>query len=164
MNAKPNQNASSAQADASIITNGPNRLEVTHNELVAIDTWLRREIPALNERVYRQAPLVPKFSLDNPIEPRYLGPEIEKMNERSRKYNEAIEKALANTTAATQIGKLRVSTNANGEVTVVDGSHSISMGAGAWQMERETVESCQRKLRVEQIEKIFGEYPRNTKF
>jgi hypothetical protein len=165
MNAfKSNNNSSSAHADASIITNGPNRLEVTHNELVAIDTWLRREIPALTEKVYRQAPPVPKFSLDNPPDPRYLGPEIEKLNERSRKYNQSIENAKVNTTSANRIGRLTISTNALGETTLTDGKNTIEARASFWTTEREACESCQRQLRVEQIVKVFGEFPRNTKF
>jgi hypothetical protein len=154
--------SSSSHADASILTCGNNRIEIAYDDLVAIDNWLKHEIPALNERVYKQAGPLPKFSLDNPVDPRYLAPYIEKANERSQKWNEAIEKAKANTVSSTRIGRLNVSSNALGETTVVAGSHSITMGAGAWEMEREACESYQRKLRVEQILKVFGEYPRAT--
>jgi hypothetical protein len=158
-----NTNASSGCADATIITNDNNRLEVSYDELVQLDNFLSRELPALNEKVYRQAPPIPKFSRDNPTDLRYLtDADIEKANERSRKYNERIETARANTTSATRIGRLSVSVNAIGETTVVDGSHSITMGASAWHNEKEAVESCQRAARVRRIIDTFGEYPRNV--
>ena len=155
-------NNSSAYADASILTCGNNRLELSYEELVQLDAWLTREIATLNETVAKKTPPVPKFSLEHLTDLRYLtDANIEKVNERSWKYNEAIEKARANTTSA-RIGRLSVSTNAFDQAVVSDGKNTIEMGAGAWRSEKEGVESLQRRLRVQKIMDTFGEYPRSV--
>ena len=82
--AKSNNNTSSTHADGAILYNGTNRLAVSYDQLVAITNFFSSESRALNEPVERQTPSPPKFSLDEPKEPRFLGPDTERQNEKSR--------------------------------------------------------------------------------
>src|SRR6516225_1740355 len=102
MNAgKPNTNSSASFADTVIITNKTNRLELSYDELVQLDTWLSREIPVLQDKVAKQTPASPKFFLDDQKEARYLAPDIERLNQRSQQYNQRVAEARVNTTSAT---------------------------------------------------------------
>jgi hypothetical protein len=162
--AKSNKNTSSSHADAAIIYNGNNRLEVTYDELVQFNNFLSSETRTLNERVVKQTQPPPKFSLDEPKELRYLAPDIERYNQKCEQYNQRIAAARAKAISPTSIGRLTVSVNADGEAVVRDGKNVIEMGIGAWVIEKEACESLQRKAQVEQIVATFGHYPSGVKF
>ena len=156
MNAQANQNASSVHADAVIITCANNRLELTYDELTQIDNFLSRETQALNERVAKQTPPRPKFSIENPPDEWYLGPYIERHNRICEQYNQRIAGARAKAIGSTNIGRLTVSVYADGAASVSDGKNLITMQACACRNERESVESLQRRERVETILNTFG--------
>jgi hypothetical protein len=78
---KVNPNTSSTHADGAIITCGATKLDLTYDELTRIDAWLSSEVRALQEQAGKKFPKAPKFFLDQPKDPRYLGPEIERHNQ-----------------------------------------------------------------------------------